>query len=108
MVVLLGLTVIGTVSSEAKAAVALAHGCDHIINYSHEDVAKRGDLLARPVPALVATGVALCEAVLVLGCELHAAANMSSATRATKVILCVIGIDDEWTRRLASPPIQPL
>src|SRR5213075_1834191 len=33
---LLGLTVIGTVSSEAKAAVALAHGCDHTINYSHE------------------------------------------------------------------------
>jgi NADPH2:quinone reductase len=38
---LLGLTVIGTVSSEAKAEVARAHGCDHIINYSHEDVAKR-------------------------------------------------------------------
>ncbi len=38
---LLGLTVIGTVSSEAKAAVARAHGCDHIIDYSREDVAKR-------------------------------------------------------------------
>ena len=38
---LLGLTVIGTVSSEAKAEVARAHGCDDIINYSHEDVAKR-------------------------------------------------------------------
>ena len=38
---LLGLTVIGTVSSEAKAEVARAHGCDHVINYSHEDVAKR-------------------------------------------------------------------
>ena len=38
---LLGLTVIGTVSSEAKAAVARAHGCDHVIDYSHEDVAKR-------------------------------------------------------------------
>jgi NADPH2:quinone reductase len=38
---LLGLTVIGTVSSEAKAEVARAHGCDHTINYSHEDVAKR-------------------------------------------------------------------
>ncbi|MCP3712960.1 quinone oxidoreductase [Paraburkholderia sp. CNPSo 3274] len=38
---LLGLTVIGTVSSEAKAEVARAHGCDHIINYSQEDVAKR-------------------------------------------------------------------
>ena len=36
-----GLTVIGTVSSEAKAAVARAHGCDHTINYSHEDVAAR-------------------------------------------------------------------
>ena len=34
-----GLTVIGTVSSEAKAEVARAHGCDHTINYSHEDVA---------------------------------------------------------------------
>ena len=38
---LLGLTVIGTVSSDEKAAVAKAHGCDHTINYSHEDVAKR-------------------------------------------------------------------
>ncbi|MGA7811568.1 quinone oxidoreductase family protein [Caballeronia sp.] len=38
---LLGLKVIGTVSSEAKAEVARAHGCDHTINYSHEDVAKR-------------------------------------------------------------------
>ena len=38
---LLGLTVIGTVSSEEKAAVARAHGCDHVINYRHEDVAKR-------------------------------------------------------------------
>jgi NADPH:quinone reductase len=38
---LLGLTVIGTVSTEEKAAVAKAHGCDHTINYSHEDVAKR-------------------------------------------------------------------
>ncbi|WP_175784486.1 quinone oxidoreductase family protein [Burkholderia ambifaria] len=38
---LLGLTVIGTVSSEHKAAVARAHGCDHTIDYSREDVAKR-------------------------------------------------------------------
>jgi NADPH:quinone reductase len=38
---LLGLTVIGTVSTEAKAEVARAHGCDHVINYSHEDVAPR-------------------------------------------------------------------
>jgi NADPH2:quinone reductase len=38
---LLGLTVIGTVSTEEKAAIAKAHGCDHTINYSHEDVAKQ-------------------------------------------------------------------
>lgn len=38
---LLGLTVIGTVSTEAKAQVARAHGCDHTIDYSHEDVAQR-------------------------------------------------------------------
>ena len=38
---LLGLTVIGTVSSDAKAEVARAHGCDHVILYSREDVAKR-------------------------------------------------------------------
>ncbi|QNP47630.1 quinone oxidoreductase family protein [Diaphorobacter aerolatus] len=36
-----GLTVIGTVSSDAKAEVARAHGCNHTINYSHEDVAAR-------------------------------------------------------------------
>ena len=37
----LGATVIGTVSSEAKAELAKQHGCDHIIYYSREDVAKR-------------------------------------------------------------------
>lgn len=36
-----GLQVIGTVSSDTKAQVAKAHGCDHTINYSHEDVAER-------------------------------------------------------------------
>jgi NADPH:quinone reductase len=38
---ILGLTVIGTVSSKAKAMIALAHGCDHVIRYGSEDVAKR-------------------------------------------------------------------
>jgi len=38
---LLGLTVIGTVSSEHKGEIARAHGCDHTIDYSREDVAKR-------------------------------------------------------------------
>ncbi len=38
---LLGLTVIGTVSTEEKAAMARAHGVTHTINYSHENVAQR-------------------------------------------------------------------
>ena len=38
---LLGLTVIGTVSSEEKAAIARAHGCAHVINYTYNDVAKK-------------------------------------------------------------------
>jgi len=50
---LLGLNVIGTVSSEAKAEVARAHGCDHTINYSHEDVAKRVRELTDGVGATV-------------------------------------------------------
>jgi len=37
----LGATVIGTVSTEAKAALARAHGCDHVIFYTREDVARR-------------------------------------------------------------------
>ena len=37
----LGATVIGTVSTEAKAELALAHGCDHPIISSTEDVAAR-------------------------------------------------------------------
>jgi NADPH:quinone reductase len=37
----LGATVIGTVSSEEKAAVARAHGCDHAIVYSREDFVAR-------------------------------------------------------------------
>jgi NADPH2:quinone reductase len=38
---ILGLTVIGTVSTEAKAEIARAHGCDHVILYGREDVVKR-------------------------------------------------------------------
>lgn len=33
----LGVTVIGTVSTEAKAQIARAQGCDHVIIYSHDD-----------------------------------------------------------------------
>jgi NADPH:quinone reductase len=38
---LLGLKVIGTVSTPEKGALALAHGCDSVIDYGREDVAKR-------------------------------------------------------------------
>jgi NADPH2:quinone reductase len=38
---LLGLIVIGTVSTDAKGDLAGAHGCDHVVNYSREDVAAR-------------------------------------------------------------------
>jgi NADPH2:quinone reductase len=38
---LLGLRVIGTVSTEAKAELAMAHGCDEIIFYRREDVPDR-------------------------------------------------------------------
>jgi NADPH2:quinone reductase len=38
---LLGVKVIGTVSTDAKAAVARAHGCEHTIVYTREDVATR-------------------------------------------------------------------
>jgi NADPH2:quinone reductase len=37
----LGATVIGTVGSEAKAALARAHGCDHAIVYTREKFAER-------------------------------------------------------------------
>ena len=37
----LGATVIGTVSSDEKAAVARAHGCDYPIIYTREDFAER-------------------------------------------------------------------
>lgn len=38
---LLGINVIGTVSTEEKAEVARAHGCDHVVIYKREDVAER-------------------------------------------------------------------
>ncbi|HKX69306.1 MAG TPA: quinone oxidoreductase [Intrasporangium sp.] len=38
---LLGINVIGTVSTDAKAEVARAHGCEHTIVYTREDVATR-------------------------------------------------------------------
>ncbi|KAA5828405.1 quinone oxidoreductase [Saccharopolyspora hirsuta] len=38
---LLGINVIGTVSTDEKAEVARAHGCDHVVIYRREDVAER-------------------------------------------------------------------
>lgn len=38
---LLGVNVIGTVSTDEKAAIAQAHGCAHTIVYTREDVAER-------------------------------------------------------------------
>ncbi|MFI6565752.1 quinone oxidoreductase family protein [Streptomyces sp. NPDC050534] len=38
---LLGIRVIGTVSSEEKADIARAHGCEHVIRYRRENVADR-------------------------------------------------------------------
>ncbi len=38
---LLGITVIGTVSSERKAELAHSHGCDEIVFYKREDVPRR-------------------------------------------------------------------
>jgi NADPH:quinone reductase len=38
---LLGITVIGTVSTDEKAEIARAHGCAHTIVYPREDVASR-------------------------------------------------------------------
>lgn len=37
----LGVSVIGTVGSEAKAALALGAGADHVVRYGHEDTAAR-------------------------------------------------------------------
>ena len=37
----LGATVIGTVGNDDKAQLAQSFGCDHTINYSHEDIAKK-------------------------------------------------------------------
>ncbi|MES2298065.1 MAG: quinone oxidoreductase [Pseudomonadota bacterium] len=37
----LGLNMIGTVGSAAKAELAKAHGCQHVINYNEEDFAAR-------------------------------------------------------------------
>ena len=38
---LLGVNVIGTVSTEEKASIAKAHGCEHTIIYTRENVAER-------------------------------------------------------------------
>jgi NADPH:quinone reductase len=43
----LGATVIGTVSSDEKAAIARAHGCDHPIVYTREDFAERAREITR-------------------------------------------------------------
>lgn len=50
----LGATVIGTVGSDEKAALARANGCDHVIDYRREDFVARVKEL---------TGGALCDVV---------------------------------------------
>lgn len=37
----LGITVIGTTSTDEKTAVAKAHGCEHVINYKRENIVER-------------------------------------------------------------------
>ena len=53
----LGATVIGTVSTEAKAETASKHGCDHVILYTREDVAKRVREITGEGVAVVYDGV---------------------------------------------------
>ena len=53
----LGATVIGTVSTEAKAELAHKHGCDHVIFYTREDVAKRVREITGEGVAVVYDGV---------------------------------------------------
>ncbi|MDB5548642.1 MAG: Alcohol dehydrogenase, zinc-binding [Tardiphaga sp.] len=43
----LGAHVIGTVSTQAKADLALANGCDHVINYAEEDFVARVKQISR-------------------------------------------------------------
>ncbi len=63
----LGATVIGTAGSEEKAALAKAHGCDHVILYEKEDIAARVRELTggRGVPVVYdSVGAATLEASL--------------------------------------------
>ncbi|HJW24217.1 MAG TPA: quinone oxidoreductase [Rhodocyclaceae bacterium] len=53
----LGATVIGTVGSEAKAQLARAHGCDHVINYSSENFTARVKEITGEGVAVVYDGV---------------------------------------------------
>ena len=43
----LGVTTIGTVGSDEKARLAMAHGCHHVINYSRENFLNRVKEIAR-------------------------------------------------------------
>ncbi|MGE5491511.1 MAG: quinone oxidoreductase family protein [Actinomycetota bacterium] len=53
----LGATVIGTVGSEAKAELARAHGCDHVINYNTENFTARVKEITGEGVAVVYDGV---------------------------------------------------
>jgi NADPH2:quinone reductase len=53
----LGATVIGTVGSEAKAELARAHGCDHVINYNSENFTARVKEITGEGVAVVYDGV---------------------------------------------------
>jgi NADPH2:quinone reductase len=65
----LGATVIGTVGSEEKVAIARAHGCDHVINYSTEDtVARVKDITGGKGVPMVYDGVGQATLMTSLDC----------------------------------------
>lgn len=65
----LGATVIGTVGSEAKKAIALAHGCHHAIDYRNDDfVARTLELTVGEGVHVVYDGVGKDVFVSSLGC----------------------------------------
>ncbi len=65
----LGATVIGTVGSDGKAAIARANGCDHVLNYRNEDVPARvGEITKGKKLPVVYDGVGKDTFVMSLDC----------------------------------------
>ena len=104
----LGATVIGTVSTDEKAAVARAHGCDHPIVYTREDfVARVKEITDGEGVAVVYDSVGRTTFEGSMRCLRRRGVLASSARRRAIPSRCRRASSGRWARSILTHPSLP-